>query len=83
MGSVGAAPPGAPQWTTERRLVETRWLDPARPKREAQRMAGVLTVADYAATWIAERQLKARTRMGYESILERRATGSPLGAVAP
>lgn len=67
--------------SAERRLVEYgAWTPPA--QREAQRVAGVLTVAAYAATWIEQRQLRPRTRMGYESILENRVKDSPLGPVA-
>ncbi|BDB43856.1 MULTISPECIES: tyrosine-type recombinase/integrase [Mycobacterium] len=64
----------------ERRLVELNvWTPPAR--REAERLAGSLTVADYARTWVEERPLKPRTKAGYESLLERRVEGSLIGAV--
>lgn len=66
---------------SERRLVEFgTWTPPA--QREAQRVAAVLTVAAYAATWIEQRQLRPRTRMGYESILENRVKATTVGAIA-
>ncbi len=62
----------------ERRLVEYHvWTPPA--QREAERLAGGVTLAEYAAAWIEQRPLKARTRIGYESTLGRHITDTPLG----
>lgn len=62
----------------ERRLVELHaWTPPA--QREAERIAGGVTVAEYAAAWIEQRPLKARTRIGYESTLARHITDTSLG----
>ncbi|MGH3633140.1 MAG: tyrosine-type recombinase/integrase, partial [Mycobacterium sp.] len=62
----------------ERRLVEHRaWTPPS--QRETERLAGGVTVAEYAAQWIAQRPLKARTRIEYESSLARHITDTPLG----
>jgi integrase len=62
----------------ERRLVEYHaWTLPA--QREAERLAGGVTVAEYAAAWIEQRPLKARTRIGYESTLARTITDTVLG----
>lgn len=62
----------------ERRLVEHgAWTPPA--QREAERLAGGVTVAEYAAAWIEQRPLKARTRIGYESTLARHITDTALG----
>ena len=62
----------------ERRLVELHaWTPPA--QRAAERLAGGVTVAEYAAAWIAQRPLKARTRIGYESTLARHISSSPIG----
>lgn len=55
---------------SERRLIELNaWTPPA--QREAQKRAGSVTVADYAAKWIAQRPVAPRTRIGYESTLNR------------
>lgn len=52
----------------ERRLMEQdTWTPPA--ARSAARSAGRVTLAEYAATVIAERTLKPRTRLHYESLL--------------
>ena len=62
----------------ERRLVELHaWTPPA--QRESERLAGGVTVAEYAEQWIKQRNLKARTRIGYESTLARYISSSPLG----
>ena len=62
----------------ERRLVELHaWTPPA--QREAERLAGGVTVAEHAAAWIEQRNLKPRTRIGYESTLARHIADTPLG----
>lgn len=62
----------------ERRLVEFRiWTPPA--QREAESLAGGVTVAEYAEKWVEQRPLKPRTRIGYESTLARHITDSSLG----
>jgi integrase len=62
----------------ERRLVELHaWTPPV--QREAERLAGGVTVAEYATQWIMQRPLKPRTRIGYESTLARHITATPLG----
>jgi integrase len=62
----------------ERRLVELHgWTPPA--QRAAERIAGAVTVGEYGAAWIEQRNLKARTRIGYESTLARYISRSPLG----
>lgn len=62
----------------ERRLVEHGgWTPPA--QREAERLAGGITLAEYAEQWIAQRPLKARTRIGYESTLALHIAKTPLG----
>ncbi|WP_286131979.1 site-specific integrase [Mycobacterium sp. IS-1556] len=54
--------------SAERRLIELdQWTPPA--QRRAARRGEVLTVGRYAATWVAERGLKYRTRRHYESLL--------------
>lgn len=64
----------------ERRLIELGiWTPPA--QREAEKRAGALTVAEYAAKWVEQRPLKGRTKAGYESIVERRIKDSILGQV--
>jgi integrase len=53
----------------ERRLVESGgWSSPA--ARRAAREAAQLTVADYADRWLAERELKPRTRSEYRRLLD-------------
>lgn len=62
----------------ERRLVEHgAWTPPA--QREAERIAGGVTVSEFAKQWIQQRPLKPRTRVGYESTLARFITDEPLG----
>jgi len=64
----------------ERRLIEFGiWTPPA--QREAEKLAGSITVADYAATWIEQRPLKARTKIGYEALSESRIKASMLAQV--
>lgn len=51
----------------ERRLIERgQWVSPK--KREAEIVAQHVTLGEYAKTWIAERNVKARTRIGYEAL---------------
>jgi integrase len=52
----------------ERRLIERdEWTTPA--ERKAANTATRVTLAEYAATVVAERTLKPRTRLHYESLL--------------
>jgi len=71
----------AEHWlAAERRLIEFgAWTPPA--KREAEKYAGAITVADYGAKWIEQRPVKARTRIGYEATLARYVTDSLIGSV--
>jgi integrase len=63
----------------ERRLIERgQWVSPE--KREAEIVAQHITLAEYAETWIRERNVKPRTRIGYESLWENHI--STLGKVA-
>lgn len=68
---------------SERRLVEFGvWTPPA--QREAEKRAAVLTVGDYARQWIEHRDLKPRSRMGYEAIVANKLgvlTDVPVAAV--
>jgi integrase len=59
----------AEAWLTdERRLIERgEWTPPK--DRATQKKAEVVTVGTYAKQWIAQRNLKPRTRMGYEASL--------------
>jgi integrase len=61
----------AEAWLTdERRLIERGdWSPPS--SRAAEKAAAVLTVGVFAEQWIAERNIKPRTRMGYEASLAR------------
>lgn len=72
--------PRAEGWLAdERKLIELdTWTSPAR--RAAARTARVITVREYAAQWIKDRPVKARTRLMYESLLKHHITGS-LGAL--
>ena len=64
----------------ERRLIELGiWTPPAR--REAEKLAGAVTVPEYTAVWIEQRPLKARTKIGYEALLDRRIKDSILAPV--
>ena len=63
----------------ERKMIEQgTWSPPA--AREAQKYAATITLADYAATWIAQRPVKPRTRQMYEDLLRLHITPT-LGAV--
>lgn len=51
----------------ERRLIERgEWISSR--KRVAEVVAQHITLADYADTWIKERNVKPRTRIGYEAL---------------
>ncbi|OBK72894.1 site-specific integrase [Mycobacterium sp. 1274761.0] len=52
----------------ERRVIERGEWTPPR-QRAAAKTAEVVTVGQYAKQWIAHRNLKPRTRMGYEASL--------------
>lgn len=53
---------------TERALMESgTWTPPA--DRAAARTVRAITLAEYAATWVADRPVKPRTRLLYESQL--------------
>lgn len=63
---------------TERRLTERgEWTPPA--QRAAERTAEHVTLADYAARWLAHRDLKPRTRSHYQGLLKNHI--SKLGAI--
>lgn len=59
----------AEHWlANERRLIELdTWTPPA--ARAAEKTAKSTTLAEYARTWIEQRNVKPRTRLGYESLL--------------
>jgi integrase len=61
--------PRAEGWLAdERKLIELdTWTSPR--SRAAARTARVITVGEYAALWIKDRPVKARTRLMYESLL--------------
>ena len=63
------AKPRAEGWLAdERKLIELdQWTSPA--KRAAARTARTVTLADYAAKWVDERNLKPRTRDEYRAKL--------------
>src|SRR5262245_13207456 len=71
----------AEEWLArERRLTaQGIWTPPA--ARTAAKRAETLTVTDYTQTWITQRQLKPRTRIGYQSLLDRHIADSFLGPV--
>ena len=51
----------------ERRMIEhDEWVSPR--KRVAEVRAQHITLAEYAKTWIEERNVKPRTRIGYEAL---------------
>ena len=50
---------------TQTKIIERKW----KPEAPAQT---VLTLRAYAEPWLADRQLKPRTRVGYRSLLDRR-----------
>jgi len=53
----------------ERRLIErATWTPPA--QRAAEKRAEVVTLGAYAQRWIDHRPLKARSRIGYQSLLD-------------
>lgn len=53
---------------SERRLIELdTWTPPA--ARAAEKTAKSITLGQYARTWIEQRNVKPRTRLGYESLL--------------
>lgn len=60
--------PRAEGWLAdERKLIELdQWTSPAR--RSAARTARAVTLSEYAAQWIKDRPVKARTRLMYESL---------------
>ncbi|MGB8506630.1 hypothetical protein [Mycobacterium sp.] len=52
----------------ERRSIELdTWIPPA--MRVAEKKARAITVGEYAATWIEQRNVKPRTRSGYRDLL--------------
>lgn len=54
--------------STERRKIELdAWVPPARAREQAK--AKTITLADYAQKWVTERNVKARTRSGYNDLL--------------
>ncbi len=61
--------PRAEGWLAEeRKLIELdTWTSPE--SRAAARAAAVMTLSTYASKWIAERGVKHRTRLMYESLL--------------
>jgi integrase len=62
----------------ERRMIERGdWTSPE--KRVAEVVAQHVTLAEYAKTWIEERNVKPRTRIGYEALWENHI--QPLGKV--
>jgi integrase len=62
----------------ERRMIERgEWTSPE--KRVAEVVAQHITLAEYADTWIRERNVKPRTRIGYESLWDNHI--QPLGKV--
>jgi integrase len=63
----------------ERRMIERgEWNSPR--KRVAEVVAQHVTLAEYAETWIRERNVKPRTRIGYKSLWDNHI--APLGKVA-
>ena len=72
--------PRAEGWLAdERKLIELgAWTPPA--KRAAARTATAITLGDYGTKWIADRPLKPRTRLMYESLLAQHITPT-LGAL--
>jgi integrase len=63
----------------ERRLTESGdWLSPA--QRDAQRAIAGLTLAEYADSWLAQRDLKPRTKAHYRATLDAHINPT-LGAV--
>jgi integrase len=68
--------PRAEGWLAEeRKLIELdTWTPPAR--RAAARTARAITLSEYAAQWVKDRPVKARTRLMYESLLTHHIKGS-------
>lgn len=63
---------------TKRRMIERgEWTSPR--KRVAEVVAQHVTLAEYAKTWIDERNVKPRTRIGYKALWDNHIT--PLGRV--
>lgn len=60
----------AEHWLSdESRQIEIgTWVAPA--KRVAETKAKAITLAEYAQTWIDQRTVKPRTRIGYQSLLD-------------
>lgn len=58
----------AEHWLSdERRMIErSEWVSPE--KRVAEIKSRAITLAEYAETWIEERNVKPRTRIGYKSL---------------
>lgn len=51
----------------ERRMIERdQWVSPE--KRTAEIVAQHITLAEYATTWIKQRNVKPRTRIGYQAL---------------
>jgi integrase len=62
----------------ERRLIERgEWTSPK--KRVAEVVAQHVTLAEYAKTWIEQRNVKPRTRIGYEALWDNHI--KPVGKV--
>jgi integrase len=62
----------------ERRMIERgEWTSPE--KRVAEVVAAHITLGEYADTWIRERNVKPRTRIGYEALWANHV--APLGRV--
>ncbi|KLO42374.1 integrase [Mycobacterium nebraskense] len=72
----------AEHWlATERRLIDQDLWTP--PKwRAAQRKATAITVSEYAATWIKNRNIKRSTQIEYERTKARHFDKTALGKVA-
>ncbi|MGV0873486.1 tyrosine-type recombinase/integrase [Mycolicibacterium sp. XJ879] len=63
---------------SERRLIELdAWTPPA--QRAAAKQAQAVTVEQYARQWVAQRPVKPRTKLGYERLVERTLSDTPLG----
>jgi integrase len=70
--------------STERQAIELgTWTAPSdrQEQKKTAKAVQVLTLADYAKAWIQHRNVKPRTRIEYESILDRLIIGE-LGALA-
>lgn len=76
----------AERWLAdERRAIEREeWVAPA--LRVAEKKAKAITLGEYANTWLAERNIKERTRLHYRSLLDRQIKplhGTPLKNLSP